>query len=213
VPEYNLIQAPELLQRVRIALGLRQAHFLSTINEGLQAVVVVEDLTKRGTASESTRRLMVGGNLAGGGAGTVVAFYIGSSATSINPRIYRVVRYAIGRSPAASGTAILFGHRIVSPAGSVFDATFNKQYYHPVGSEATMLTHPTGLLVGGTNSESAGLVTVNQFVYTPDLYWMDVPEARLAPDQSFKVIIADVDPLLPTWTFAAEVIQEPLQGS
>lgn len=40
----NIIQRPELLLQLREALGLRQAHVAPTLNEGIQAVVVVADI-------------------------------------------------------------------------------------------------------------------------------------------------------------------------
>lgn len=44
-PEHNLIQAPELVRRLFRRLGVRQSHIAPTLNEGVQAVVVLEDLT------------------------------------------------------------------------------------------------------------------------------------------------------------------------
>lgn len=45
-PEHNIIQAPEVLQRLREKLGVRQAHFLPTLAEGVQAVVILDDVSK-----------------------------------------------------------------------------------------------------------------------------------------------------------------------
>lgn len=46
-PELNIIQAPELLQRLRERLGVRQAHFLPALAEGVQAVVILDDMTNK----------------------------------------------------------------------------------------------------------------------------------------------------------------------
>lgn len=42
--EHNLIQAPELIRRLTKRLGLRQPHIAPTLNEGVQSVVVLDDL-------------------------------------------------------------------------------------------------------------------------------------------------------------------------
>lgn len=43
-PEHNIIQVPSILRRLRDRLGLRQMHVAPVLNEGLQAVLVVDDL-------------------------------------------------------------------------------------------------------------------------------------------------------------------------
>lgn len=44
MPEFNLIQAPELLRKLSQLVGLRQAHVVPTLNEGVQAVVILADV-------------------------------------------------------------------------------------------------------------------------------------------------------------------------
>ena len=51
--EHNLIQNPELLSRVAKLLGMRQAHVVPTLNEGVQAVVIVDDARNVGTGPSS----------------------------------------------------------------------------------------------------------------------------------------------------------------
>lgn len=41
--EYNLIQKPNLIRRLQTLLGMRQAHITPTLNEGVQAVVILAD--------------------------------------------------------------------------------------------------------------------------------------------------------------------------
>lgn len=43
-PEHNVIQAPELIRRLRERLGLRQAHVSPALTEGITAVVIADDL-------------------------------------------------------------------------------------------------------------------------------------------------------------------------
>lgn len=49
MPERNVIQRPEILRRITRELGMRQAHVAPTLNEGIQAVVIAEDLTQVGS--------------------------------------------------------------------------------------------------------------------------------------------------------------------
>lgn len=42
--EFNLIQAPELIRRLTKRLGLRQPHITPSLNEGVQAVVILDDV-------------------------------------------------------------------------------------------------------------------------------------------------------------------------
>lgn len=51
-PEFNLIQAPELVQRLARALGLRQAHVIPTLAETVQPVAIIADVSKIPTGTE-----------------------------------------------------------------------------------------------------------------------------------------------------------------
>lgn len=53
---HNLIQNPELISRLRRALGIRQGSISPTLNEGLQAVVVVADATENAELGAASRR-------------------------------------------------------------------------------------------------------------------------------------------------------------
>lgn len=46
--DHNVIQSPEVLQRLAKFLGMRGAHITPTLNEGVQAVVVVGDVSMIG---------------------------------------------------------------------------------------------------------------------------------------------------------------------
>lgn len=43
-PDHNLIQAPEKLRRLHSAFGIRQAHIAPSLNEGIQPVVIFDDV-------------------------------------------------------------------------------------------------------------------------------------------------------------------------
>lgn len=49
--EHNLIQAPELLSRLTQRLGLKQAHVAPALTEGVQAVILLDDLTRNQDAN------------------------------------------------------------------------------------------------------------------------------------------------------------------
>ena len=44
--DWNVVQAPELLRRLTQRLGMRQAHVAPTLNEGIQAVVILDDISR-----------------------------------------------------------------------------------------------------------------------------------------------------------------------
>lgn len=44
MPTHNLVQNPELIRRITNGLGLRQAHVTPAVNEGIQVVVIADDL-------------------------------------------------------------------------------------------------------------------------------------------------------------------------
>lgn len=44
--DWNVIQAPEIIRRLRNRLGLVQAHITPTLNEGVQAVVLLDDMSR-----------------------------------------------------------------------------------------------------------------------------------------------------------------------
>lgn len=87
--DWNVIQAPELLLRLQRRLGLRQAHTTPTLNEGVQAVIVMDDISS--------------GPVPGGGEGIFTAAMKNSMTTG------PVGAAAIGVPPTA-----LVGVRILS---------------------------------------------------------------------------------------------------
>jgi hypothetical protein len=58
-PEVNIVQNPDIIRRLATGLGVRQAHITPALNEGLQAVVVLEDLSERET-QKFRKRFMAG---------------------------------------------------------------------------------------------------------------------------------------------------------
>lgn len=50
-PEHNLIQRPDLIARLAQRFGMRQAHITPTMEDSVQPVAIVEDLTIRDSAA------------------------------------------------------------------------------------------------------------------------------------------------------------------
>ena len=55
-PERNIIQRPEILARLTSLLSLRQAHVAPTLNDGVQSVVVLADISKDTVRAEAQLR-------------------------------------------------------------------------------------------------------------------------------------------------------------
>src|SRR6266481_5842162 len=49
-PEYKIIQAPEIIRRLTRVLGLKQMHVSPALNEGVQPVVLLADVSKQPTS-------------------------------------------------------------------------------------------------------------------------------------------------------------------
>lgn len=90
--DYNVIQAPELLARLTRRLGLKQAHIASTLNEGVQAVVLLDDVSREEAGEGSLGFIAGTGSIAiGAGLGLSVGLRpgIGGNAT-IKARLRRI---------------------------------------------------------------------------------------------------------------------------
>lgn len=109
--ETNLIQAPELLQRLRKALGIRQAHITPSLNSGVQAVVILDDVSEARTAS---KRIAIASGFVLGGVGVAPAFRLIANDTRTRIEIIRVLAFSdaantrirVGINTAASGGAL-----------------------------------------------------------------------------------------------------------
>lgn len=90
--EYNLIQAPDLLRRVARMLGLKQPHISPTLNEGVQPVIMVADVSKEPSAIPRT--YFAGGNLVGDAINNAAAMML------VNPPgsdiVARVLYFSLG---------------------------------------------------------------------------------------------------------------------
>jgi hypothetical protein len=45
--EYNILQNPDLIRRLQRRTGIRQAHIAPALNEGVQTVIILDDLTQQ----------------------------------------------------------------------------------------------------------------------------------------------------------------------
>lgn len=78
--EHNLIQRPELIRDLASRLGLRQAHVTPTLQEGVQAVVLIDDLTRTPSALGRRASFMLDGQ--NGTAATASCVGLGNLPTS-----------------------------------------------------------------------------------------------------------------------------------
>jgi hypothetical protein len=166
MPEFNLIQAPELLQRVRRALGLKQAHALSTLNEGVQAVVVIDDYARRAVPSDVLREMFGTSGRMSTDAGLVNVLHAGIGLTpSVGTvgggrRVIRVKSTQIYcNNPARAGTLVGWGvHSPWPPTGFGFTGG-TRQFSHPTLQEAIQSVQPAGLTMGFDNGQPPGAIT------------------------------------------------------
>lgn len=63
-PEHNIIQRPQLMKRVADFLGMRQAHILPTLNEGVTACLIIGDTSDE--RSKLIRSYAAAGEASGG---------------------------------------------------------------------------------------------------------------------------------------------------
>ncbi len=196
--QHNLIQAPELVGRLQDALGLRQRSVTPTLNEGIQAVVLLHDLSK----PEHNLGQNIGtiaGN-AGGGALSPTAlqdavFAVENRSTMANPKRLRV-RFAEVSLSTALGAAQLnevrYGWRtsgfLSSPANS---GKTQPSPYPPSGSLANLLaddafsmqaqTVATGTLLYNT-------MIMNRWVSTSNAWILDQNFGLVVPPQGSLII-------------------------
>ncbi|HKW42523.1 MAG TPA: hypothetical protein VJN39_14840 [Gemmatimonadales bacterium] len=103
--EHNLIQRPDLLARLRVALGMRQMHVAPALNEGVQPVVIVADVSREPT--QAAHLGYYGGNASGspGGAGpqySAVAL-VNEATSGVRARIQSVTVWTNTGTEAVSG--------------------------------------------------------------------------------------------------------------
>ena len=125
MPEYNLIQAPELLRRATLALGLRQMHVSPTLNEGLQGVIILADVSK--DPSKETRRTLSTWLMQAGAAKTAMASrLINDPASGVVARIQRVWVNVVAGAAVQGSISLCESLTWTTPngAGALFGLSF-----------------------------------------------------------------------------------------
>lgn len=87
--DYNVIQAPELLARLQRYLGMRQQHVASTLNEGVQPVVIMGDVSREAKPGEREPFLFGASANFGGGVlngSYVELFNLANSGVLVKPK-------------------------------------------------------------------------------------------------------------------------------
>jgi hypothetical protein len=150
----NIIQNPELLQRLRERLGVRQAHFLPTLAEGVHAVVIAEDLSRRSGSLIQHAHGMVAGQT--GDSGTRM-----SSAMLYNPLnsgIKVQVRRIMVNPEASSGLPVNYSVNLAFFVAGYTAADFptngseffqDTTYSHAGFPNITLIKYPVAQVLGG----------------------------------------------------------------
>ena len=156
-PETNIIQAPELLQRLRETLGVRQSHFLPALNEGVQCVILLEDMT--GKSGSTLQPAFAGGTPLAGDGGTRA-----SSAILFNPESSGIkvrVRSIVATPQIASGiptflvvtTAFMTGPPAPADFGTTVTEFFQNHTYSHLGwPTLTTIRSPVAVMLTGRSA-------------------------------------------------------------
>lgn len=150
-PEHNIIQSPELLTRLSQRLGLRQAHITPALAEGVQAVVLLEDLTAR--TGQALPRFLASISPPGGLAAEK------STVIMINPvlsgriiRLKRIIVAATCDPTIAQGFVVISLHTLLPPF--VFPPPTNM--LQVAGAFRPVNQDPNASIVAGAESFTTG---------------------------------------------------------
>ena len=180
--EYNLIQAPEIIRRLAVKLGIRQAHIAPTLAENVVPVILLDDLTDR---DQSDVRRCAGG-VSGISAGAFLfnAVLFNPVASGI---VAKVSRLFVGLGAADQINVGL------SPAINVPASTIGgfKQRLDEVNHEAPNVTFPQCLVYANAAAAidyTTGYVCQKSLVGPSTLNRFDL-EASLYPGTALIVCI------------------------
>lgn len=190
--EYNLIQAPEMLRRLRRFVGIRQQSQAPTLAENVVPVIVVQDLSRQPDVQENRKWAFGSTRATGPGFGTGIETHHVIAMGGAQTFIARLKRATITIEPAAvpNTTRTFFnsGHNFVDPAYVAYDVTGNRHYMHPrdreVGSGVA-----TRATVGAVQ-QSIGFGPTGRFVLKNDQaipYVYDLSEVTVGPGQVFVI--------------------------
>lgn len=130
--EHNLIQRPDLLRRLALGLGLRQPHITPALDEGVKAVVIMEDFrefpgTQRPTVATGKTRQYVASCVGSAAAGneTVFSFIPNSGGQVPEGTTYRLIYLRVSMAPAAVGNGrIRIGWRTSNVGGAIAETFY-----------------------------------------------------------------------------------------
>jgi len=166
-PEHNIIQKPELIRALQQRLGIRQAHVAPALNDGVQAVVVMDDLGRQ--------RLEIGGesyaagdSVVGDGIQFTTAIFNNALGTGVRARIISIVL----QSRASSGNIITLtlgsgtaGTLSLSPVSSAFsDGSSEDSTGTPADPNTPKKSQPKCRLFLGRTASGLGVFLVPDLV-------------------------------------------------
>lgn len=154
-PEPNIIQRPELLRRLSTRLGIRQAHVAPALNEGVQPVVILDDLSQDpATTYKKAYWQWQGALLAVAGVSYAGCFLLNPRDSLVDCRVTRITVSHSGSSILGTvgiRTALFMGLQTV---GGAFDEGAGTQ-----GKKAQRITNAE-ITSGGISTPFVGLPMV-----------------------------------------------------
>ncbi len=202
-PEHNLIQSPEVLKRIAAFTGVRQQHILPALNEGVQSVLVVGDISQRaGTGKEVGAYASFTTSLAGN-APTFVLWNRTGSGKRV--RLNRINWSCAGTASGIARVQVAYGTEVGLPGILSPQPTI---YTDPMGQAlaqtrlVAMYTGPHPILGGGIFFNATCTDNV------PGEHAFDGDGPELKPGFSMRLQIAELGALL-TLTGGMAWTEEP----
>lgn len=188
MPEHNLIQAPELLRRLYLRLGLRQAHIAPTLNEGVQPVVILDDVRESPQARDNRYSIgeIVNGDITPSGPAFQFFNQLGSGVIA---RIHRIA-WSVGALDNAITAVRLTKSNLLTPITNVASTKQGKNTYwlppDPRGYSKCMITFGRHV-VSGINAFDQYVISIPSAnvaaVVVPAPYFMDFEDWYCSPGQ------------------------------
>ena len=185
MPEFNLIQRPDLTLRLQQMLGLRQAHITPSLAETVQAVVIMGDVRDTGGERQIVRPAW-GGVEIGPAVGLFPRVALHNPAGSKSIITVRSIRI-VNRFAAVAGEIFSLGLRGPSFAGFGTPPTFPPEFRHSRAIDP---------LSTGQVNVPAGLLTRELNAGTLPESFVIIPPAGEMAELSVDVV------LLPGWGVA-----------
>jgi hypothetical protein len=188
-PEHNLIQRPDILRDIANFLGLRQPHITPSLAENIQAVLVLDDLSRRKSPSRNLYTFGLVQTQFGDGVSKIPCFGIYNPADSATR-----VHITKARFQLRSGTSLFFGGSPVQTSLLTLPTFFTavvpydrKTCTQQIGSRVPTAIYGSANLgsMAGANALGQGL-NLAQFTIDLDV-WTEPGQTYLIACSSFAI--------------------------